>query len=309
LPLSEACIIAWIQRRFRGGAALTDDCGSIPAPGAGETVLATSDLMESGRHFRLDWHPPRMLGRKLLAVNLSDLDSSGARPLGFMLTLAVGMDVDSAALFQILEGLAEAADEYRVPIVGGDTVGREAGLGLGITAFGAAARWLHRSGVLEGDGIYVDVVPGASHRGLRKLLSGRRWDPASPDADILAHLAPRPSIGLGARLAEIPQVHACMDLSDGLSKDLRMLAEASGISIVVEPALGDDSLYGGEDYSRCFAAGLDAGSLRELAGREFHLVARAIQRAGAPLLHFSDGGLSPVEDRSFDHMGQRLCKN
>jgi thiamine-monophosphate kinase len=221
-----------------------------------------------------------------------------------MLTLAVGRDIEPAVLMQILEGLAEAATEYRVPIIGGDTVGREAGLGLGATVFGAAVRRLHRNGALVGDFVYVDAMPGASHRGLCKLLSGKHWDPASPDADILAHLSPEPEIGLGVRLAEIPQVHACIDLSDGLSKDLRMLAEASGVSIIVETALSEDSLYGGEDYSRCFAAGLGAESLREAAGREFHLVARVVRKADAPLLHFSSGGLRPVEDRSFDHMGK-----
>jgi thiamine-monophosphate kinase len=302
--ISEASIIAWVQRHFHGGGALTDDCGGVPAPGAGETLLATSDLMESGRHFRLDWHPPKLLGRKLLAVNLSDLDSSGARPLGFMLTLAVGGDVDSAVLFQILEGLAETAAEYGAPIIGGDTVGREAGLGLGVTAFGAAARWLRRDGALEGDSVYVDAMPGASHRGLRKLLTGRRWAPEAPDTDILAHLSPEPNIGLGVQLAQIPEVHACIDLSDGLCKDLRMMAEASSVSIVAEPDLSEDSLYGGEDYSRCFAAALGAESLRELTGREFHLVARVARKADAPLLRLSNGGLRPVEDRSFDHMGK-----
>ena len=282
--------------------ALTDDCGSIPLPQAGETLLATSDLMESGQHFRLDWHPPEMLGRKLLAVNLSDLDSSGARPLGFMLTLAVGKNIGPATLEPILEGIAEAANEYKVSIIGGDTIGRESGLGLGITAFGVASRWLHRNGVKEGDNIYVDNMPGASHRGLLKLMSGHRWNPASPDPDILAHLAPRPEIGLGVRLAGFPQVHACIDLSDGLSKDLRMLAEASGVGIVVDSNFTDDSLYGGEDYSRCFASPLSLEALQELTGRRFYLVARAIPKVGAPLLRYSGGGLQPVEDRSFDHM-------
>jgi hypothetical protein len=83
-----------------------------------------------------------------------------------------------------------------------------------------------------------------------------------------------------------------------------MMAEASGVCIVAEPSLGDDSLYGGEDYSRCFAAGLDAESLHDLTGREFHLVARVVRKADAPLLRFSDGYLRPVEDRSFDHMSQ-----
>ncbi|MDR1842140.1 MAG: thiamine-phosphate kinase [Holophagales bacterium] len=301
LTLSETSVVSWIQQHFPGGEALTDDCGSIPVPIAGETLLVTTDLMESGRHFNLEWRSPGMLGHKLLAVNLSDLDSSGARPLGFTLTLAIGQDIDPAILEQILEGLAEAANYYSIPITGGDTVGRERGLGLGITAFGAATRRLHRNGVSDGDNIYVDNMPGASHRGLLKLLSGKRLDTVSPDADIMAHLAPRPDIGLGVRLAEIPQVHACIDLSDGLSKDLRALAGASGVSIVVEPGLSDDSLYGGEDYSRCFASTLTPETLRELTDREFFLVARAIPKTNAPLLMYSGCALLPVEDRSFEH--------
>jgi len=285
---------------------LTDDCGSIPAqlapPQNVEVLLVTTDLMESGQHFRLDWHPPKMLGRKLLMVNLSDLDASGARPLGFTLTLAIGRDIDPALLEQILEGLAEAAHKYEIPVIGGDTVGRESGLGLGITAFGAASRWLRRNGVLEGDNIYVDTIPGASHRGLQKLLSGQRWDCASPDPDLLAHFAPNPEIGLGVKLAKFPQIHACIDISDGLCKDLRMLAEASGLSIIVNSDLSDDSLYGGEDYSRCFASELNAESLQELTGREFHLIARAVTKYDAPLLQYSDNKLHPVEDRSFDHI-------
>jgi len=316
--MSETGIIAWIQQRFFGGAELTDDCGSIPvsfnALQTGEILLATTDLMESGQHFQLDWHPPKMLGRKLLMVNLSDLDSSGARPLGFTLTLAVGRDIDSDLLEQILDGLAEAAHEYKIPVIGGDTVGRESGLGLGITAFGAASRWLRRDGVMEGDNIYVDCIPGASHRGLRKLLSGLRWDYSSPDPDLSAHLAPNPEIGLGVKLAEFPQIHACIDISDGLCKDLRMLAEASALSIIVNSDLCDDSLYGGEDYSRCFATELNTQSLQELTGRKFHLIARAVPKRDVPLLRCFDDMLHPVEDRSFDHFGHLLeviprCKN
>ena len=306
MRLSETSIIAWIQQHFPGGAELTDDCGSISAQliplQAGETLLVTTDLMESGQHFRLDWHPPEMLGRKLLMVNLSDLDSSGARPLGFTLTLAVGRDIDPDLLEKILEALADTAHEYKIPVIGGDTIGRESGLGLGITAFGAASRWLRRNGVMENDNIYVDTIPGASHRGLRKLLSGQRWDSASPDPDLLAHLAPNPEIGLGVKLATFPQIHACMDISDGLSKDLRMLAEASGLSIIVNADLCDDSLYGGEDYSRCFASELNSESLQELTGRKFHLIARAVSKHDVPLLRHSADMLQPVEDRSFDHM-------
>ncbi|MCL1908837.1 MAG: AIR synthase related protein [Holophagaceae bacterium] len=301
MHLSESDILEYIRHVFAGGTKLTDDCGRLPSPPPGETLLVTTDLMESGQHFQLEWHPPKMLGRKLLASNLSDLDSSGAVPLGFTLTLAVGKDIDATFLEQVLEGLAEGAKDYNIAIIGGDTVGRQTGLGLGMAAFGATKRWLRRSGVAEGDNIYVDALPGASHRGLNKLKAGLRWDPSAPDPDILAHLDPKPQIGLGAKLAAIPQIHACIDISDGLSKDLRMLAEASGLSIVVGPGLDSDSLFGGEDYSRCFACNIDAESLQKLTGQHFHYIARAVSRAEAPLLLYTGTSILPLEDGSFEH--------
>ena len=237
-------------------ASLTDDCGALPMAPAGQTLLVTTDLMESGQHFRLDWHPPDLLARKLLMVNLSDLDASGARPFGYTLTLALGPEIDGLWLDTFLEGLAAASREAKVQVLGGDTVGRPTGLGLGLTAFGFATRWLRRDGLRSGDRLFVDQRPGASLRGLRKLQAGQRWDPAQPDADLEAHLAPRPKLGLGLQLAEIPEVHACLDLSDGLSRDLRNLAEASGLSIAVAPDLDEDMLRGGEDYARCFGSSL-----------------------------------------------------
>jgi thiamine-monophosphate kinase len=215
----ESTIIAWIREGFPGGGVLDDDCGALPEVPAGHRLLVTTDVMEEGQHFRRDWHPPELLGSKLLAVNLSDLDASGARPLGFTFTLALGKDLDASWIEGLLRGLAEAARRWQVPVIGGDTVGRPSGLGLGIAAFGAAQRWLRRDAVQIGDHIFLDQRPGASLRGLKKLQAGQRWDPVHPDTDLAAHLDPRPNLGLGLRLAEIPEVHGCIDLSDGLSKD------------------------------------------------------------------------------------------
>ena len=175
--ISESEIIALIRSRFPGGTELTDDCGAIPhVPHTGK-LLVTTDLMESGQHFNLDWHPPEFLGRKLLMVNLSDLDASGARPLGFTLTLAVGRDIDRAWLIRFLDGLASAAKAARTPIMGGDTVGRASGLGLGITAFGAARHWLRRDTMQVGDQIYVDQPLGLS---LGAFESSRRVSDGTP---------------------------------------------------------------------------------------------------------------------------------
>ena len=301
MRLSESEIITCIRETFLGGEGLTDDCGQVPAPLPSETLLVTTDLMESGQHFRLDWHPPELLGRKLLAVNLSDLDASGATPLGFTLTLAVGRDLGAAWVKGFLAGLAGAAREAGIPVIGGDTVGRPSGLGLGLTAFGSARRWLRRDTLEVGDGLYVDQPLGASLRGLRKLESGLRWDPLHPDPDLRAHLDPRPNLGLGPRLALLPGVHACMDLSDGLSRDLRMLADASRLSVALEPGLTADAVRGGEDYARCFSSPLPQADLEAHLGLALTRVAVTVPRGQAPLLHYDGGSLRPVADLSFDH--------
>ncbi|MCE1229773.1 MAG: AIR synthase related protein, partial [Firmicutes bacterium] len=105
MSLNEAYLLRRIRELFLGGEALTDDCGALPAFPSDSRLLITTDLMESDQHFRLEWHPPEMLGRKLLRVNLSDLDASGAAPLGFTLTLALGPEVEEVWMEAFLRGL------------------------------------------------------------------------------------------------------------------------------------------------------------------------------------------------------------
>ena len=301
MRLKESGILAQIRELLPGGGRLSDDCGALPPTPPGQTLLVTTDLMESGQHFRLDWHPPDLLARKLLMVNLSDLDASGAQPFGYTLTLALGPEIDGAWLDAFLRGLAAASRDTNVQVLGGDTVGRPSGLGLGLTAFGFATRWLRRDGLRVGDEIFLDQRPGASLRGLRKLQAGQRWDPARPDPDLEAHLAPRPNLGLGLQLAAMPEVHACLDLSDGLSRDLRNLAEASGLSIVVNPGLGEDALQGGEDYARCFGADLPQAELERRLGRSLIPVGRAVEPGPGPLLVYDGKAPRALPDLGFDH--------
>ena len=304
MRLTESEIIHRIRDTFPGGEALTDDCGAVPKIPPGQQLLVTTDLMESDQHFRLDWHPPELLGRKLLVVNLSDLDASGAVPLGFTLTLALGPDLEASWVEAFLAGLAGAAREFTIPVIGGDTVGRPAGFGLGITAFGAAHRWLSRSGMQPGDRLYVDQPLGRSQRGLRKLQAGQRWDPLCPDADLEVHLNPHPNLGLGPRLAEIPEVHACLDLSDGLSKDLRMLAEASGCSVILAKGLGEEQISGGEDFARCFSSSLAREALEARLGLDLFEVGQAVGLREAPVLIYDGERLRPLPDHSFDHFAR-----
>ena len=297
----ELDILTRIRALLPGGEALIDDCGAIPSPPPGEVLLVTTDLMEEGIHFRMEWHPPELLGSKLLKVNLSDLDASGATLLGFTLTLALPSDLEMVWLESFLGGLADAAREFNIPVLGGDTVGRSKGIGLGITAFGSARRWLRRDGVIQGDQIYVDQPLGRSLKGLRKLQGGERWDAAHPDADVTWHLNPKPLLGLGPRLGRIPEIHACIDLSDGLSRDLRMLAEASSVTLNLTQGLSDDELFGGEDYARCFASSLKKEELEARLGMPIFIVAEAVEQGESPLLVYDGVSWIPLDDHSFDH--------
>lgn len=301
MPLSELQILARVRDLLPGGEFLTDDCGALPGVAPGETLLVSTDLMEEGIHFRQEWHPPHLLGRKLLAVNLSDLDGSGARPLGYTLTLALPPDLEAAWLEVFLGGVAEGAREAGLPVIGGDTVGRGAGIGLGMTVFGAATRWLQRKGLQPGDRLYVDQPLGRSLRGLRKLQGGARWVPSAPDPELSAHLDPRPSLGLGVRLANLSEVSAAMDISDGLSRDLRSMALASGTTIRVDSKLDRDALQGGEDYARCFGSALPQEKLEALLGIPLIPVAEALSRGPAPLVIYDGGEDHPVPDLAFDH--------
>lgn len=297
----ELDILTRIRALLPGGEALIDDCGAIPSAPSGEVLLVTTDLMEEGIHFRAEWHPPELLGQKLLNVNLSDLDASGATFLGFTLTLALPPDLEMAWLESFLRGLADAAREANIPVLGGDTVGRSKGIGLGITAFGSAKRWLRRDGVIQGDHIYVDQPLGRSLKGLRKLRGGGQWNPSNPDPDIAWHLDPKPILGLGPRLGKIREIHACLDLSDGLSRDLRMLAKASGVTLKLQSGLTDDEIFGGEDYARCFASSLEKEELESRLGIPFVTVAEAVEQGESPLIVYDGASWIPLDDRSFDH--------
>ena len=155
-----------------------------------------------------------------------------------------------------------------------------------------------------GDRLFVDQPLGASLRGLHKLMAGARWDPARPDPDLAAHLDPSPNLGLGPRLARIPEVHACIDISDGLSRDLRNLAEAADLSVVLDSGLAPDWVQGGEDYARCFSSSLGREELQQLLGIQLIPVGLAVTRAEAPLLHYDGSELRPCPDRGFDHFAR-----
>ncbi len=258
--LGEEQLIAAL-RRWLGSASprapfgIGDDCAVLPA--SRRRQLITVDPVVYPRHFN-DAVPPRDVGAKLLKRNLSDLAAMGGRPTAAVLALTLDARTSLAWLEQFYRGIAACARHYRVPIVGGDIAQADGTVTASLTLLGEAAgpRVVTRTGARRGDWICVTGELGAS-------LPTRH------------HFTFTPRLAEGAWLARHSAVHAMMDLSDGLAKDLRALTpprtapalDASALplrrSADVRAALTD-----GEDYELVFA--LAARTDREKFSRAWH---------------------------------------
>jgi thiamine-monophosphate kinase len=225
----------------------------------------------AGVHADLDLVGLDDVGWKALAVNVSDLAAMGGRPLHALVTVSGPLgELDFDALF---DGLLAAAEAYQCPIVGGDiSTAPTLVVTVAVTGTVDGAAPVLRSGARPGDLLFVTGPLGSSAAGLALLRAGRAGE--APDL-ALAHCRPRARVAEG-RAASTAGATAMIDVSDGLATDLRHLADASRVGVVLDRvpiavgvtrALGSDSdggagldaaLGGGEDYELLFAAP-DAG--------------------------------------------------
>ena len=235
-----------------------DDCAVLPV-GEGESLVFTTDMLAEGVHFLRPATSPRELGRKSLAVNLSDVASMGARPVGTLLSLSLPADTAGTWAEEFMLGYRELSEAFGVTLAGGDTTRSAAGITINVTAIGriADAHIKRRSGARPGDAILVAGELGLSGAGLRDILAGRYDTPAAA-----AHRNPQPQVAEGIWLGARPEIHAMMDLSDGLASDIRHIMERSGVGAAIDIgriplAQGADvetAACGGEDYKLLLTA-------------------------------------------------------
>jgi thiamine-monophosphate kinase len=254
--------------RGPGAFDLTDDA-AILAPPPGHDVVLKTDAIVGGVHFFPD-DPPDAIGRKALRVNLSDLAAKGARPAGFLLTLALPDGIGDDWLCGFAGGLDRDVTLYDCPLLGGDTVKSPERVMVSIAAFGLVPQgtMVRRNGARPGDQVFVTGTIGDAALGLKlrrdpDAAARHGLDPRAREHLLSRYLVPEPR---GA-LAEILRQHAsaAMDVSDGLAGDLAKLCRASGASaeldaekvprsdaarimLAAEPALIETMLTGGDDY-------------------------------------------------------------
>lgn len=241
-----------------------DDCALIK-PRADEEVAITSDMLVEGRHFFVGANP-ELLGRKALAVNLSDLAAMGARPIGFTLAIALPT-IDSTWLEAFSKGLFAMAEEYSCPLIGGDTTAGP--LTISITAFGALPKEgaIRRSGAKPGDDILVSGTVGDARLALAALR--HEITLSAEDLQQIEHRMhnPTPRIELGIQLRNLAS--SALDVSDGLLGDLRHILKQSQVDaeiqldkLPISDTLQKQDLQiqnqfaacGGDDYEICFTA-------------------------------------------------------
>jgi len=241
-----------------------DDCALLK-PAAGEEIAITSDMLVEGRHFFMDANPG-LLGRKALAVNLSDLAAMGAKPIGFTLSIALP-NVDIGWLEAFSKGLFAVANQYSCPLIGGDTTAGP--LTISITAFGSipSGKAIRRSGAKVGHDIWASGTIGDA----RLALAALRHEITLPESDLkqIEHRMhnPTPRVELGMTIRELAS--AALDISDGLLGDLHHILKQSQVSAKVfldqipksetlqkqsEDIQNQFAASGGDDYEICFTA-------------------------------------------------------
>ncbi|MFG1854572.1 thiamine-phosphate kinase [Actinomadura geliboluensis] len=259
--LGEFGLIDRLTRRLPQGPAVRlgpgDDAAVVAAPDG--RVVATTDLLVEGRHFRLDWSGPYDIGRKAAAQNLADVVAMGARPTALLVGFAAPPETPADWAEALYDGLADECRAAGASVAGGDVVSAPR-ITLAITALGdlGGAAPLTRSGARPGDAVAVRGRLGYASAGLALLTEGRD----GPAELIAAHRRPEPPYEAGDE-ARAHGATALLDVSDGLVQDLGHIADAGGVRIEIDSAavpvpeiLGPDglrhALTGGEDHA--FAA-------------------------------------------------------
>lgn len=285
----------------------------------GMALISTADMLAEGIHFDLAWSDPVCLGRKSLAVNLSDIAAMGGIPRYALLSIAIPPQLSLEFMESFIEGFLDQAGNFGVSLIGGDTSSSKDRLVISVTLLGEQypESITKRSGAVVGDIICISGTPGDSALGLNQLRSGCRSGEA-----VRRHLDPVPRVELGRALAERGIPTAMIDISDGLAADLGHILESSskGAKVRIDAIPLSDSftsavpksspdyyrlpIAGGEDYELLFTLHpsklKDAEDAAATTGTPVSVIGEITGESGLFIVN-SDGSRYDILSAGYDH--------
>ncbi len=294
----------------------------------------TTDLLAEGIHFDMKSATSESIGYRAALANLSDIAAMGAVPRYLLISLAIPRTLKRSHIYKLYRGLMKACRLYDVALIGGDTSASKAGLFLSITLVGTTSgrRALFRRGAKAGDDIYVSGTLGDSLAGLKLLMSRTtsyslvrrktKFSRSHRQFLVRRHSHPTARVAEGQWLNDGQLASAAIDLSDGLSGDLRHLCEESRVGAEIEldtipispacrayaRAIGVSpirfALTGGEDYELLFTASPhNCETIEQQAQTRGYRITRIgtirPQRFGIQMR--SDGRTQPMPATSYEH--------
>ena len=290
--ISELRLIEWIRRQGVSDPSVVpvgpgDDAAVVRC--GGEELVVTVDQVIDGVHFILSEHGPRAAGRKAMGRNLSDIAAMAAMPLAAVASVAMPKGFARSDAEELYRGMRELGDRFGCPLVGGDVSACDGPLVVSVTVFGRpdGVAPVLRSGAQVGDAVCVTGALGGAWRSRR-------------------HLEFVPRVREARRLAETCDLHAMIDISDGLARDLGHVCRASGVGARIDaeavPVAASADLAGalgdGEDYELLFALPPDQAD-RDLAVAVTR-IGSIVEGEAMTLVH-GDGRQEPLPQTGWEH--------
>lgn len=337
--IREFALIGTLARRFARPATqlirgIGDDAAVLASPKHGWWHV-TTDLLTDGIHFDLRTASLESVGYRAAMANLSDIAAMGAVPRYLLVSLAMPSEFSTSQVLELYTGLMKACRPHHVLLIGGDTSASKTGLFVSLTLIGTtkSERALFRHGARVGDAIYVTGTLGDSLAGLQLLThpapnlpSPRPFPPLRTSHKtflINRHLRPTARLAEGQWLNNARLATAAIDLSDGLSGDLRHLCTESRVGAEIELTTLPISaacrahaenrrldaamiaLTGGEDYELLFTAppAKQATIARHARAHGFHItrIGTIRPRRFGMRMNTPGGTMKPIPNMSYEH--------
>jgi thiamine-monophosphate kinase len=281
--LGEFGLINRLSRNFKHHLSNTllplgDDCAAY-STSSSKTQLVSTDALVENVHFKFSTISAEQLGKKAIAVNISDIAAMGGIPTRVLITLGISKIISPGYIDQLYKGIKKTCQFYNIELFGGDTVSSPKNFFINVTIIGETkkGKLFTRKGAKKGDLIFTTGTLGDSSLGL-KIQSGKKWKCSAKSRKHLLkrHLTPIPRLKESQLLAQSTfKINSMIDISDGLVQDLYHICKQSGTGALIfeeklpqSPAfskvcsdnnlpLAPFILNGGEDYELLFTLPAD----------------------------------------------------